>query len=1178
MPLERNNKLVMVSLKHCKNNNPIYLKIILLILLVGLFAPNAWAAPSKHVLVLHSYHKGLTWTDAITKGIEATFGAASVPIEIEYAFMDTKHIFNQAYLDQLVDLYRVKYHHRSFDAIISSDDHAFNFLLRNHAALFGETPIIFCGVNYFNDRMLLEEPNITGVLESFDMLSTINTALDLQPHANRLIAIGDQTVSGKANRKKMEEIVPRLKRPVEITILDNHTMAEVQAYVGGLSAQDIVVWLVFTVDRNGDFFSFEESTRLISTHSLAPMYAFWDFNLGYGIVGGMLTSGEMQGQRAAELALRIIQGESASTVPVIKESPNQYMFDYLQMERFGLKLSQLPAESLVINRPETFYSQNRRLVWTILSIFCAMATIILWLLTAIASRKKAERALFSSKDRYQNVFNSTAVALLEVDFAAVRKDIDKWVSEGVTDYRSYLELHPEALRNIAGQMSVKDVNPAAMALFKTVDKQTLINALPQKFLSDQTRALKEIVIAFAEKRDHVVWEDEFKNLDSAPLHAIISLNFQYDQNNYHNMVISVFDITDRKISEEAQRRSEDRFRTIFNQAASGMALMDLEGRYLRVNSALGHMLGYTERELFDRTWRDIIHKNDRSSSMAHIDKVLGGAVTQPVEKRYIHKAGHLVYVLFNLSAIFDEERQPLYLIAQFQDITQIKAAQAALKEREERYRQFFEGDLSGVYMSTPDGELIMCNEVFAKILGFSTSEAVIGTPISNYYKYPDQRTQLISQIIENKRIDQFELELVRKDGAILQCLINAVGRFNEQGELSEIQGYLMDVTRMKSLEAQLLHAQKMESIGTMAGGVAHDFNNLLMGIMGNTSLMLMAQDRAQPDYQRLKNIEQLVQSGSDLTRQLLGFAKGGKYEVRTTDLNKLILRSIEMFARTQKETQVCTELSDNLMLVEADRGQIDQVLYNLYLNAWQAMENGGRINIRTRNQSLDTLAAAPYGLVPGDYVEVSVQDDGAGMEMETQQRIFDPFFTTKERERGTGLGLASAYGIIQNHAGSITVKSKPGEGSCFTIFLPASNNKPMEFAPEALVRVIPGTETILLVDDELSVLDVVGGMLNYLGYTVRTAADGQTAIETLQKDQENIDLIILDMVMPGMGGGEAFERFKRINPNVKVLLCSGYAANGQAAGIIKCGCLGFIQKPFTINKLSQKLNQVFQRK
>jgi len=690
-------------------------------LFTGVGAPETLANADHHrILVLHSYHKGLSWTDAISTGIENVLHGTPEPITIEYAFMDTKRIFNPAYIDQLVELYTVKFRDRKFDAIISSDDHAFRFLLRHQGQLFANTPVIFCGVNDFTDDMLSEKPNFTGVLESFDMLATINTALDLQPKARRLIAISDQTVSGQANRKLFETIISQIHRPVSITILDNHTMAELTSHLETLSPDDIVVWLVFSVSRDGKFYSFEESTRTLSSHSPAPMYSFWDFNLGHGIVGGKLTNGTLQGEKAAGFALRILRGESILDLPVIRKSPNQYMFDYRWLKRFGLKMTRLPPDSVIINRPKTLYSQNKALFWSVITIFFSLTTIIIALLMAIASRKKTERALIASKDRYQNVFNSASVALFEADFSAVHDEIKRIPAQPGKTFSAYLEEHTDEVRRLVGLIEVKDVNAAAVLLLKAPDAATLINLLLSEILPYHSRVIREMLICLANDREYFMWEDEIENLDGETLHVVLNLNFPQNKRNYRTMVFSIFDITDRKLSEQALRRSEDRFRTVFNQAASGMALIDLDGSFLRVNGALTQMLGYTDKEMLKGTWEEMTYEDDIKNSQGHVQKVIKGQMVHPIEKRCLHKNGSVVDVLFNIAAIFDKEERPLYLIAQFQDITQIKAAQAALNERDERYRQLFEADLSGVYITTPDGNLVMCNDVLVPISPNST--------------------------------------------------------------------------------------------------------------------------------------------------------------------------------------------------------------------------------------------------------------------------------------------------------------------------------------------------------------------------------------------------------------------------------------------------------------------------
>jgi signal transduction histidine kinase/CheY-like chemotaxis protein len=381
----------------------------------------------------------------------------------------------------------------------------------------------------------------------------------------------------------------------------------------------------------------------------------------------------------------------------------------------------------------------------------------------------------------------------------------------------------------------------------------------------------------------------------------------------------------------------------------------------------------------------------------------------------------------------------------------------------------------------------------------------------------------------------------------------------------------------KKLEAQFQYAQKIEAIGTLASGIAHNFNNILMGIQGNVSIMLLHTDSSHQHYKRLKTIENSVQKASKLTSQLLGYARAGTYEIKSIDLNQLLQEISYTFAMTKKEIRVHLDLDKDIFIIKGDQGQIKQVLLNLYVNAADAMPKGGDLSIRTTKVTHEDMSGKGYTVKPGDYVLLTINDTGIGMEEETMERAFDPFFTTKGMSKGTGLGLASAYGIIKAHAGYIDVSSKIGRGTTFYIYLPRSGIKVAE-ERTLYGKILKGKETVLLVDDEDVIIDIGQEMLEELGYKVLVAGGGKEAIEIYRKNKDKIDIVILDIVMPDMIGEEAYDRIKEINPDVRVLLSSGYSIDGQAEDIVARGCDGFIQKPFNLENLSQELRKILDKK
>ncbi len=507
------------------------------------------------------------------------------------------------------------------------------------------------------------------------------------------------------------------------------------------------------------------------------------------------------------------------------------------------------------------------------------------------------------------------------------------------------------------------------------------------------------------------------------------------------------------------------------------------------------------------------------------------------------------------------------------EIAERKEVQLALVASEKKYRTLFEDSRDAIYMTAREKGFIDVNMAALDLFGY-TREEMIGLDAREIYVTPEERNHFKQKVEQNGSVGDYAIKLCKKNGAEMDCLITSSVRRDDNGTILGYQGIIRDVTEQKRLEAQLQQAQKMEAVGTLAGGIAHDFNNLLTGIQGNVSLMQMNMDFTVKYYERLNTIEKQIQRGSRLTSHLLGYARKGNYEIKPVNLNQLVEETAETFGRTRKEITIHRELTEDLLAIEADPAQLEQVLLNLFVNAADAMPGGGgNLLLKTVNITNKEMKGKAYDVKIGNYVLLTVTDTGTGMAQKTMERIFDPFFTTKEKGRGTGLGLASAYGIIKGHGGHIDVESKEGQGTTFNLYLSASDKK-VEKLVKSAGQIIKGSGTVLLVEDEQVVLEVGQELLKAMGYQVLTAKDGKEAQEAYRENRDEIDIIVLDMIMPNMGGGEAYDHFKKINPDVKVLLASGYSIDGEANDILARGCSGFIQKPFNAEELSLKLSEI----
>jgi len=623
---------------------------------------------------------------------------------------------------------------------------------------------------------------------------------------------------------------------------------------------------------------------------------------------------------------------------------------------------------------------------------------------------------------------------------------------------------------------------------------------------------------------------------------------------------------------ESVRDSHEKFKALFDRNIHCIYVHDFEGNFLDANVASLKLLGYKRGDIPSINFTRLIGDDQVPKVLDALEELKqNGFLKNFIEFKLKRNDGSYVWVETD-SSVLHRDGEPIAILGVARDITTRRQAAEALRLSEEKYRHLVENANDAIFV-LQDGKIKFTNNK-ANQFGLELGINLDRLPFDQYI-HPKDRDMVIdrhTRRIEGEKIPTtYAFRLIGNNDQEMWVELNAI-KMNWEGKPATLS-FLRDITLQRKLEQQLQLSQKMEAVGTLAGGVAHDFNNLLMAIQGRTSLMMLETDSFHPSYEHLQEIENCIQKAAKLTKQLLGFARGGKYEIKPTDLNKLVENSAQMFGRTKKEITIFKKYEDRLWPSAVDQSQIDQVLLNIFVNAWQAMPEGGDLYIQTKNEILDDKFAGALGMTPGKFIKISIVDTGTGMDDKTMKRVFDPFFTTKEKERGTGLGLASAYGIIKNHAGIITVESEEGQGATFNVYLPASEEAVIE-EQRYEQKISTGSGTVLLIDDEAMIIDISVQLLKKMGYQVLTAHSGKEGIEIYKQNTDRVAIVILDLIMPGMGGGIVYERLKEIDSNVKVLLSSGYSINGQAAEIINRGCDGFIQKPFKFNELSTKLREI----
>jgi len=776
-----------------------------------------------------------------------------------------------------------------------------------------------------------------------------------------------------------------------------------------------------------------------------------------------------------------------------------------------------------------------------------------------AALQEAEAAFRKSEERYRKIFENAVEGFFQATV------------EG-----RYLSVNP-AFAKMCGFSSpeemIEGITDIARQLYVDARDRSRI-----KRLYEHPGVVRGFETKFRRKDGGIIWV------------SITARSVNDESGNVLYYEGTIEDISERKLAEEALRSSERRLADMINFLPDATFVIDTGGKVIAWNRALEEMTrlkskrmvgkgGYEYAIPFYGTRRPLLidlalARDDEAEKLypyiARDHDILVSEVYVPLLKGGLH-------LWLKASPLYDSSGSVVGAIESIRDVTARKRAEEALRESEERYRQLFEMESDAIFLvDNTTGAVLEVNASASGLYGYSREELLRMKNI-DLSAEPEETTAATRQRRPRVPIRYHR----RKDCTVFPVEITA-RHFNWRGREVHVAA-IRDVSfRMEAeeekrrLQAQLLQAQKMEAIGTLAGGLAHDFNNLLQAVQGYAELVLLRKKKDEPGHRELHEIIRAAKRGTELTRQLLTFSRKVESKLQPMDLNRRVEQVKELLTRTiPKMIEIDLRLTDDLQMVNADPTQIEQVLMNLAVNAKDAMPEGGRLFIETRNVNLDKgYCDTHLGAKPGNYVLLIVSDTGYGMDQETLEHIFEPFFTTKGVGRGTGLGLAMVYGIVKSHNGYITCYSEIGHGTTFKIYLPTVEEAPEipgdreERLPEG------GTETILLVDDEESVRQLGKEMLEMVGYRVLVASDGEEALALYPQRMGDVALVIMDLIMPGMGGKACGEALLRLDPRVKLLIASGYSVNGRLEETLRSGARGFISKPYELRDLLKRVRDI----
>jgi PAS domain S-box-containing protein len=1249
--------------------------------IIALTAPVLHAAelakPSRQInvlpeiLILNSYHPGYAFSDDEQAGVVDVLRAKDktwVPV-IEY--LDLKRLPDGKHLAELKKLFRQKYQNKKFSVVIAMDNPALEFAIDNRAELFGNAPIVFCGINNYNPSLLKGRTDVTGIVEAIDIAGTIEVMLRLHPETQEIFSPHDYTATGLAVRKELEALVPRFGAKIRFRFTDPLTMEELLKELERLSRNSLVLEIGFITDKSGRTFGISETTKLFYEHSPVPIYSTYEQRLGFGIVGGKLLSPRIHGANAARVALRVLAGEKASTIPIVYESDSQFMFDDKVMSRFGIPLSALPEGSAVINKPLSFYAAHRIVILTALGIIGFLSIVISLLAINMIQRKRSIEVIRVKDERFKVITSSNPDHILlqdnELRYSFVlnpqmglteqdmigktdhdflsKEDADKLAEIKRQVLNTGRAAHVEVpltsstgeqqfftgsyipkldaknqidgligyFRNITEQKQVesrlreseewhRSILQTAMDGFWCVDLQGRLLEVNETYCRMSGYSVQKLLTmstadleAFETGTDTAAHirkvmkqgEDRFESRHRRKDGTIfdVEVSVQYKPLQGGRLVVFLRDITDRKRTEEIIRKSEDKFSKSFHSSPILTAISTIkEGRFLDVNEIFIQTLLFSREEVIGKTSSELgfFANPVQRQTIRKITEEKGYA--RNIETQIVAKNGQIIDGLFSAEPItINNERCWLTVMV---NVSEHKRAEEALRESEEKFRNYIESAPDGVLITDETGRLIEMNNSSCRLTGYSKEE-IVKISIRDLLAEESMEDGLahFRKAMETGAATA-DLWHNHKDGSKRCLTVDAV-------KLSEtrIIGFTKDITDRKrseedhrQLQERLQRAEKMEALGTLAGGVAHDLNNVLGIVVGYSEMLLDEIDAASPLRDDMVKIMEGGHRSAAIVQDLLTLARRGVHARNVFNLNDAVrdCRKTPEFEKAlslNPKVSIKTDLEADLLNMMGSPLHIGKTIMNLVSNAIEAMPYGGLLTVATSNRSLDMPVQGYDAVNAGDYVVLTIADTGEGISASDIKHIFEPFYTKKVMGKsGTGLGLAVVWGTVKDHHGYIDVRSEVGKGTTFTLYFPVTREEMAEAGTTIpLSDYIGHEESILVIDDIKEQRELAAKMLGKLNYKVKTVSSGEEAVAYLR--DEKADLIVLDMIMdPGMDGLDTYKAVLEIHPKQKAIIVSGFSETDRVKEARAIGAGDYIKKPYVQEKLGLAVRKELDRK